>query len=174
MNRSSATCWRWYSMLRPIRDASGGQPDYDVSAYDTNDAVNRTWGTGCTEFYKWVPGYTEGELAFSGTQKATWLASDPWLPDKIVLHQSTEFSGYNLTLGFPPTWERYENTISWHSEPISGVWYTQATRPNNSVKWTILFGNLTNAVVTDTADIYVTKSGITRIYRPQSEIDIFG
>lgn len=148
--------------------------NFDKQATDptSSDAVNRTWGTDCTKITEYTL-YTDIKVSSSGYQKATWLGSDPWLPDKIILNQKSTFNGYNVSISVPPSWEKSGDTISWKSAAITGVWYVIATRPSNDATASIPFGNISDADITDSSDIYITKFDITKVYRPQSEIDIY-
>ncbi|MCU6713064.1 hypothetical protein M6D81_30630 [Paenibacillus sp. J5C_2022] len=150
-----------------------GCNSHDDEATDPNEssATNRTWGTSCWESDSTWPTHTNWSLEFSGTQKASWSAADPFYPEKIVLSQTTSYSGFNMSIGIPPSWEKSGKTISWKSAPIENEWFVVVTRPKNEVTWTSPFAIVTDADVTDSADIYVEDGPGVRIYRPTSEID---
>ena len=145
--------------------------DYEAESR-ISDAKHMTTGTGCYEFRP-DDFYTHQTVSFSGIQEASWVATDPWLPDQIILQQTTVFDGWNISISVPPSWSKSGNTITWTSAPITGSWWVIVTRPNNEASANLPFGNITDADITDRVDIYVTRGQVTSVYSPQNEIDFF-
>jgi hypothetical protein len=143
---------------------------YVETGYGSNtDARNTTQVGFCTGVdlltFPFETRYASAEL---GSQQAYWAGSTPYRADKIILNQSTKFTGLSITVSVPPGGSVTSDTASWKSDPILNEYSVNVDRPRVEAKTSNLTGGfITECEVIDISDIYIG----TNIYRPQSVIE---
>ncbi|REK76255.1 hypothetical protein [Paenibacillus paeoniae] len=115
-----------------------------------------------------IPFQTYGREIEKGSQLANWAGAVPRYPDKIVLRQTTTYSGIAIAPVWPPQLVITGSTGLWESLPITGEYTGSAERLGSKTYTSNWFGSYyPTAEVRDSADIYIGGN----IYRPESIIE---
>ncbi|GAA3402145.1 hypothetical protein ACFFNY_03640 [Paenibacillus hodogayensis] len=152
------TAWTCYSGQTVIAYGSS------VDAKNTTTVNNFCSGVDLLTF----PFETKYRSAEKGSQQAFWGGSTPFRADKIVLKQTTKFTGVAFSVAAPPGGSASSDTAVWESEPMLNEYVVNVDRPRVEAKtsaWTS--GWIDETQVIDGSDIYIGST----IYRPQSVIN---